>query len=323
MKRLLQRIVAAFDERESPTALVLIRVLLATVMLSDLLWIGYFGVSDWLWAPVSDGGISPAIHQNPPVIYQWFGLDAGTATLIYVVLLVSITMFGLGCFTRTSGLVFVFVYAQSAMANDYGDRGIDRAVRVVMLILSFSAAGAAYSFDAWRKTGSWRGDGKPVPAWPRFMVLGQLVLVYCAAGFSKGGTLWFPWGGYGALYVILQDPIYAKMSFAFLEHPVLYFFTQVGTGITHTWEMGAPVVLLAAYYRRTAERGGFMRRWFERLRVRDVYVFIGVGFHLSLAVTMYLGIFPWAMLAFFPAFFRPEEIERFGARVKARLRRYW
>lgn len=319
---MIRRIIELFDERESPTAIALIRIFIATVVFLDLAWVGIYGISDWLWAPVADGGISPAIHQNPPVIYDWLGLNATTATILYVVLLVTIVMFGAGLFTRAAGLVFVFVYAQTAMANDYGDRGIDRAIRVVILILAFSASHAKWSIDARRKTGKWSGDGRLVTAWPRYMVLGQLVLMYCAAGFSKGGTLWFPWGGYGALYVILQDPVYAVMDFSFLDHPILYFFTQVGTGITHAWEMAAPIVLVAAYFRRTADRGGFWRKWFEKLRVRDVYVLVGAVFHLSLAATMYLGIFPWAMLSFFPAFFRPDEIERFGARATARLRRH-
>lgn len=309
---MIKKIVALFDERESPTSIVAIRILVAAIMLIDLAWVGIFDISGWLWAPVAEGGISPAIHQNPPLIYQWLGQTASTATIIYVVLVVTIAMFGVGLFTRPAGLIFVLVYAQSAMANDYGDRGIDRAIRVVVLVLAFGAAGRSWSLDAKRRTGSWRGDEK-VLAWPRYLVLGQLLLMYCAAGFSKGGTLWFPWGGYGALYVILNDPIYAVFDFSWLAHPVFYFFTQVGTGVTHAWEMSAPLVLVAAYYRRTEARGGRMRRWFAKLRVRDVYVAIGVFFHLSLAITMRLGIFPWMMLAFFPAFFRPEEIERWIA----------
>lgn len=321
MRAIARRWVALFDERESATPIVLIRVILAAVVFWDLLMVRLYDLPVWLWAPVEEGGVSPVMSFNPvPLVYRIFPATAATATGIYVVLLAAILCFGIGLFTRTSGLVFALLYAQTAMINDYGDRGIDRAIRVVILILAFSAAGKAWSVDAKRKTGRFRGDGKAVPAWPRYLILGQLVLIYCAAGFSKGGTRWFPWGEYAALYVILQDPIFAVADFSWMKHPVPYFFTQVGTAITHLWEMGAPIVLVAAHFRRTADRTGRLRRVFNRLPVRDIYVLVGVSFHLLLAVTLRLGIFPFAMLALFPAFYRPEELERFGEAVRAKVR---
>lgn len=311
----MKRIVAFFDEREAPTALVLIRLFLASCLLTDLFWVGIYDLPVWLWAPIPDGGTSPALDYNPPLVYQVFGNDASTAVLIYIGLVLSAFSFGVGFLTRTSALFFALLYAQSAMANDYSDRGIDRMIRIVMLILAFSGCGRAWSIDAKRKFGKWRGDGSEVLAWPRYLILAQLVLMYCAAGFSKGGTLWFPWGGYAALYVILQDPIYAIFDFAWLAHPFWYFLTQLGTAGTHIWEMAAPIVLLAAYYRRTADKGGRVRTLFNRLPVRTTYVLVGVAFHLLLAGTVRIGVFPWAMMSFYPAFYRPDEIERF-------LRRY-
>ena len=77
------------------------------------------------------------------------------------------------------------------------------------------------------------------------------------------------------------------------------------------------MVLLAAYYRRTRERPGWLRRIFVALPVRNLYVALGVAFHLTLALTLRLGIFPFAMLACFPAFFRPEELERGLQRLRA------
>lgn len=312
---MIRKWIELFDERESPAPIVLIRLFVAACLFYDLVMVGILGIPVWLWASIDAGGVAPI--ESPPLLYRWFSSSAGTATAMYVILLASITTFGIGLFTRASAFVFVVFYAQAALVNDYSDRGIDRAVRIVMLILAFSGAGRAWSVDAWRATGSFRGDGQPVPAWPRYLILGQLVLMYCAAGFSKGGTRWLPWGGYTALYVILQDPIFAVTDFSWMRHPVPFFLTRVGTAVTHTWEIGAPIVLLAAYYRRTADRGGWARRVMNRLPVRTIYVAVGVGFHLLLIVTLRLGIFPLAMLAFFPAFFRPEEIE--AAMQKARM----
>jgi hypothetical protein len=188
---------------------------------------------------------------------------------------------------------------------------------MVLLILVLSPCAAIWSLDAKRTTGRFRGDPRPAAAWPRYLIFGQLVLTYFGAGLAKGGTHWHPWGGYNALYLTLRDPILSRVDPSWLDSTLAYLATQLATAVTHLWELGAPLLLLAAFYRRKAERGGqadaprfSLRRIFLRLPVRGPYVAVGVVFHLTLAVTLRLGIFPFAMLACFPAFFRPTEIER-------------
>lgn len=307
---LARRWVELWDEREPPTILATIRLLLALVVLWDLAQIGLHWLPVWLWAPLEAGGMVPLDDAHLPAWYRLLPRAPGSAVALWLGLVLSMLSFGTGCFTRSSALVFALLCTQAALINGGGDRGIDRAIRIVMLIFALAPAGKVWSVDAWRKTGSWRGDRTPQVAWPRYLILGQLVLLYCAAGLSKGGTHWYPWGGYDALFLILQDPIFSAHDFAWLAHPLPYFMTRVATATTHLWEVGAPLVLVAAYYRRTAERPGRLRRLFNRLPIRNVYVLIGVVFHLSLALTMELGIFPFGMLALFPAFFRPEEMLR-------------
>lgn len=311
-----EKIVKLFDEREKPTALALVRIFVALTLVYDLAVVGLLDAPVWLWAPIDQGGTSPTATPEAAWFYKVFPATADSAMGLYVALLVTAVTLGLGFFTRTSALLFVLLSAQSSILNDAGDRGIDRAIRIVILILAFSAAGRAYSVDARIASGSFRGDGALAPAWPRFLVLGQLVIMYTAAGLSKSATLWLPWGGHAALYVILNEPIYATMDFGFLEHPVLYFLTQLGTLSSRAWELISPIVLLAAYYRRTPDGPGRLRAFMNRHPVREIYVAFGVAFHLLLAFTLKLGIFPFAMLAFFPAFFRPDEIERFFVRVR-------
>ena len=311
--------VAFWDEREAPTCLVLVRVLVALVVLVDLAAIALQGAAPWLWAPIEAGGIASWDPAAPPLVYRVLPPSAGSAQLLWGGLVLSALCLGAGCFTRAAALTYVFLSVQATLINGPADRAIDRLIRIIVLILVLSPAGSAWSVDAKRASGSFRGNVTAAPAWARYLILGQLVLTYFGAGLAKSGTHWYPWGGYNALYLTLRDPILSAVATnapRWIDQPIVYFTTRVATAITHLWELGAPLVLLAAYYRRTADRPGRLRRLCNRLPLRNAYVLVGAIFHLSLAAALRLGIFPFAMLACFPAFFQPAEIERGLARVR-------
>jgi hypothetical protein len=312
-----------WDEREPPTCLAVIRIGLALVVLFDLAALAGHGAISWLWAPDEAGGVSSWERGNAPLFYRLLPPTAGSAKLLWAASFVSALGIGAGCFTRASTLAHVWFSAQAALINPGADRAIDRLIRMVLLILVLSPSAAVWSVDAWRATGRFRGDPSPAPAWPRYLIFAQLVITYFGAGLSKGGTHWYPWGGYNALYLTLRDPILSSIEPRWLDGWLGYRLTQVATAVTHLWELGAPLLLLAAFYRRTPDRPGRLRRLFSRLRARETYVAIGVVFHLTLAATMRLGIFPFAMLACFPAFFRPDELERAARWCFARLRAGW
>jgi hypothetical protein len=321
LRSLWQRWVALWDEQEPPTLLALIRIGLALVVLVDLMAIATRGAQTWLWAPAAAGGISDWDPAQPPLFYRLLPETAASAQLLWLGLCASIVCVGVGFCTRAAALLHVWLSVQAVLINGPADRAIDRAIRIVLLILVLSPAGRIWSVDARLATGSFRGAHGPAPAWPRYLILGQLVLIYCGAGLAKGGTHWYPWGGYRALYLTLQDPILAAGDFHWLAQPLPYRLSQLATAVTHLWELAAPLVLCAAYYRRTSERPGWLRRSLNRLPVRNLYVSLGVAFHLSLALTMRLGIFPFAMLACFPAFFQPEELTRVRQWLRGALRR--
>lgn len=299
-----------WDEREPPTCLALIRIMLGLVVAYDLTTLAAHGAIGWLWAPIEAGGVVSWSVADAPLFYRLFPATAGSATLLWAGLLLSAIGVGAGCFTRASALAYVGLSVQAAIINAGADRAIDRLIRMLLLILILSPCAAVWSVDAKRATGSFRGDASPAPAWPRYLIFAQLVITYFGAGLAKGGTHWYPWGGYNALYLTLRDPILSSVSPRWLDSTLSHVMTQFATAVTHLWELGAPLLLLAAYYRRTPERPGGFRRIFLCVPVRELYVAVGVVFHLSLAVTLRLGIFPFAMLACFPAFFRPSELER-------------
>ena len=80
----------------------------------------------------------------------------------------ALTSTGNGYFcTRGAALLHVWLSVQAALINGPADRAIDRALRIVLLILVLSPAARVWSVDARLATGSFRGDRGPAPAWRR------------------------------------------------------------------------------------------------------------------------------------------------------------
>jgi hypothetical protein len=314
--------VAACSAREDPLPLALVRVLLAAVILWDLALVGLYGMPPLIWAPRQAGGVVAleALQGMPSIVHllpadraaEW---GAPLAWALFVGVTALAASFGAGLFTRTSAILFVLLYAQTQMLNDASDRGIDRLIRIVVLVLACSGAGRRLSVDARVRSGTWWGTAGTALAWPRYFLIFELTLVYVAAGMEKFALAWFPWGGSSALFIILQDPLLATSDFAWMAAWWAYPFTQLGTSGTHLWEWTFFAVPLALYFQATRTRPGRLRAAFNAWDVRMIYVIVGAFFHLSLAATLHLGIFPAAMLAMYPIFFHPDEIRAAARRA--------
>ena len=87
------------------------------------------------------------------------------------------------------------------------------------------------------------------------------------------------------------------------------------------FEWLSPFVLLTYHFRATPERTGRVRRFYAKWKPHYYWIGLGVMLHLGIAMTLALGIFPFAMLALYPAFFHPDEWLNFGERTKNRLHR--
>lgn len=311
--------VRLWDRREVPAVLALLRLLIGGLLVWDLGLALWLDLVPTLWAPPEAGGLPSKLLQREviPEVYRWFAPTAATARGLHALVLGAAALFGAGLFTRLSGVVLLLGYAQLALVLPLGDRGIDLMMRNVIAILLFSACGRTLSVDARLRTGSWWGDGALAPAWPRHLIVLQLVVMYWMAGVQKTALAWTPLGGYHALTIILQDPHIARYDFGWLmDWPLL---GSVATATTHLFEWTAPLVLLAYHYRDTAERPGALRAFFNRWRVHQLWVAVGVLLHVGIALTMNLGIFPYAMLALYPAWFHPDELQGAGAWLRARL----
>ena len=303
--------VSLWNRAEVPWALALVRIGVGLCLFADSVRIFQLGLLD-IWASSEVGGLSVVPEGKAPLLWSLLPADAGTAALLWGVMAVSSLCFALGLGTRVSNLVFLLAYAQTNLIASSADRGIDVLMRNVLCILLFSAAGKVLSVDAWRRTGSWLGDGSTAPNWPRYLLVCQLVFMYFLAGVTKASHAWTPAGGYTALYYILLQPNTARFDHHWWAEPLLPFL-QLSAGLTHLWEWLAPTVLLAYFFRDTRDRPGRLRAFFNRVHWLEGWVLFGVSFHVLLVLWLLLGIFPFAMLALYPAFFSADEWARWLA----------
>ncbi|HUJ59266.1 MAG TPA: HTTM domain-containing protein [Kofleriaceae bacterium] len=287
------------DRREPPTALALVRIAVGLVMLGDFLWVWHVGLVDPLWshAPL---GFATSYRS-------WTGLGAHglwlAATLASAAVLV-------GAGTRVACVALLLVSAQLAIVDPNSESAIDAILRVVLAILALSRCNARWSVDAWIARRLGRPMPAEIPAWPRYLLMIQLVWIYFSAGQNKSSAAWGPLGGFTALANALGDPHAARWAPGWLA--VVYPLTRVATALTITFELTAPAYLLYYYYAATAERPGRLRAWCNRLRLRWAWIAIGVMFELGIAVTMRLGSFPFGMLALYPVLLRPRELQRWN-----------
>lgn len=275
---------ALWAHRESPELLGLVRLLLGFVILVDALWLEHLGLVVPIWGEPDEGGLIGTTSWIGAV-----GPEAAHGAFVFFAFTLTI-----GAGSRLSALALLLLWTQLAQAAPFADRAADLLCRNVLAILVFAPAGGWGAVDAWWRTGSLRGDGSGIPSWPRYLVIAQLVLMYTTAGLQKATPTWWPWNGAQALFVILQDPAVTRMDFGFLRTTGLWRVTQLATVATVVWQLGYLLVLVGFALRRT--RYAALGRG-----LHNTWVALGVGFHLALAVTMELGLFPWCMLALYPA----------------------
>lgn len=299
--------VALLDRREDPSMLAIVRIALALVVLYDFLTIWRLD----LIVPL----FTPPPHGFGADFHGWardlFGAGPVRALALWYAAVLALVAIACGAFTRIACVVFVLVSAQLGHIAPTSDRGIDMIVRLAFGILAFSQSHAKWSFDAWARRLLGRPYAAEVPAWPRYLVMLQVLWIYFSSASNKTTFNWGPLGGFTALGNILADPHYSSVDPAWIWMPA----TQIGTLATMVFELGAPLYLALYYFAVTPDRDGRLRAFSNRYRLAWAWLVLGVGMHIGIAVTMRLGMFPWGMLAMYPALVPlPERYRRNGER---------
>jgi hypothetical protein len=296
--------VALWDRREDAGALALVRICVGLVLVYDLTAIWRLDLVDALYLPHPDGYATAADR---------LGLTGPT---LWAITTLAATAIATGTLTRVACVAFVLGSAQLGHLAPDGERGIEMMMRIVVAILALSRSHARWSVDAWVRRRIGRPLAHEVPAWPRYLLLFQLIWIYVSGGLNKGGPPWFPTGGFTALANILADPHVARFDPGWLE--LALPVTRIATALTMLFELGAPVYLVLYHWAATPERGGRLRTFANRFRLRWLWIALGVAFHLGIALGMRLGIFPWGMLALYPVLLRPDEVARLLGRLRRR-----
>lgn len=297
-----------------------VRIGVGLVLAFDFFCVLRLGLANPIWSTVDQGGFGADTLASAPLLFQ-FASPAGATLLAFTLAL----FVAVGLFTRPSAALLLFLSASFASMTPSSDRGIDTALRIALLLLVVSRAGDALSVDSWlgRRLASHTklptlGRFFPPPqnralAWPRRLLVFNLVWIYFTAGLHKTQSAWWPAGDFVALWRVLDDPHFSRVLFP----ASLYFLTQLGTALTMVFEIGAPIFLLA-YLTRGRPQNGPLLRALERIRFVEVWVATGVIFHLGLLFTIRLGIFPLGMLSLYAAFFplSPPPTKRTGDSTK-------
>ena len=309
------RWVALLSRKEPGETLALFRIAIGLCVLyavGTVVWHGLVGV---LWVDAAYGGYRSL--GNP----WWLitALGGATPTVIWSLVAVA-TGAGLaltvGAAPRLAALVAVQAMLALSWVNGHAGGSYDDLMTNALWLLVLADSGATWSVQCRRRHGVWARDAL-VYAWPRYLVIFQLALVYASTGSQKLSVYWTPGGDFSALYYILQQPTWHRIDMSWVAW--VFPLTQLTTASVWFWEIGAPLLLLAYWFRDTRDRPGRLRAAFNRLDFRALYGFFGVAMHLGIFATMEVGPFTWVTLSYYLCLWHPDEWRALLRRRAARL----
>lgn len=306
------RWVAFLSERQEGTSLAAFRVAIGLVGLYTIGSVVIPGLVTDLWLPAEYGGYRASM--SPGFLMEWLGVTPLTVWGMVIGGLVGSVALTLGI----GGRFTTFFTLQTVMAatdiNSHTGGSYDELLSCGLWLLFLADSTRTLSLDCRLRTGKWTDD-TPVLAFPRYLMIFQIVLTYWSTGAQKVSAYWTPAGDFSALYYILQQPTWQRWDMSWVAY--VFPLTQLATVTTWLFEwLGAPLLLLAFWYRRTRERPGRLRGWMNRLRYRDLFVLMGLMLHIGVFILMEVGPFSWITLTFYTAMFHPDEYAALFRRVR-------
>ncbi|MGB5810357.1 MAG: HTTM domain-containing protein [Polyangiales bacterium] len=307
--------VTLFDRKESATTWALYRIAVAACVLLSLGLIRGAGMLDILWVSKPYGGYL-TLGEVPML---WFHLGPATVTTVHAlwaVAIVGAVALLLGVGGRVTAFCTLQAYLALTRLNHDTIGGHDCLISNALWLLVLCDGSKTLSLGCWWRTRRFTSNAR-ISAWPRYMAVFQLVVVYTWTGLQKVSPTWFAVGDFSALYYVFQDPTWRRYNLSWTAF--VYPLTQLGTIVTWFFEAGAWLLLPFFYYRYTRDRGGRLRALFNRWDIRKPFTDIGVALHLGIAILLDVGAFSWITLSYYFCLWGPEEIERLYASLTRRV----
>ena len=283
MNTIWQRWLEFLAIRENAEPLAICRITCGLGLIASVLFVLPSGVINVLWTETGYRG----------------GWNVGLVWTMAIVALVSGSFLVLGLFSRIAAIVSLLVFNTLTHLNFHDGSAYDSLLTNQLFLLIWSSSGATFSLDCRRKNGFWASEAR-IPAWPRYIMIFQLVLCYWSTGIQKISGHWLPGGDLSAVFYVLQDPFWQRWD---LTPGLVHFFplTQVATAFSWWFEVLSPLLLVAFYFRATKSRSGRIRYFFNRIDFRLWFAILGILFHLGIHLFMRVGPFSWIILSYYPA----------------------
>ena len=242
-------------------------------------------------------GIQPEASSRPfgLSIFALNGSD-GFVIAAFVVLIVAALCVTVGFQTRiATGIAFVIVLSLTRR-NQYWVQGGDVLLRIMLLFLFFSPAGAALSLDRWRRARESFWSFPSRAPWALRLLQLQLCAVYLFAVWSKVQGERGNNGTAIAIIWLAEDVTRFQLPHVIGDNLLISNLATYGTLVVET----AMAILI----------------WNRRLR--PWVMLAGFLLHLFIEVTFALGFFPIATLVLYIAFVPPETMDAWLGRVRER-----
>lgn len=308
--------VELFSRRESGTTLACFRIALGLVTLYSLLSIAAAGLLDVLWVDRFYGG-----YRNLPsggwLIDMLGGTTSAVVHGVHAVALGATVLVTIGIGGRPVTFIALQSYLALISINADTVGGYDIMITNALWLLVLGEPMATLSLRCRRKTGAWTSDTQ-IAAWPRYLLVFQLIVVYTATGLYKLSPEWTPGGSFPALFQVYQDPTWRRFNMDFTAW--IFPLTQIATAITWFFETGAWTMLLVFYFRYTKDRDGRLRALLNRFDLRIPFTALGLCLHMGILFTLNVGPFSWVSMSYYLCMWHPDELQHAAAVLYRRIR---
>jgi hypothetical protein len=309
MKRLWSAWVALTSAREVGASLALFRIAVSAVVIYALCSMIAADLVDVMWVDAKHGGLQQ-LGQHHWLIALLGGQSPRVAWTLVSAGLVLATCMLVGFGGRITALITGQVYFALTSGHPALTGGYDMLITNALWLMVLGDSTATWSLDCRVRGGTWRSQ-RLIAAWPRYLVILQLVVVYTTTGLKKVSPVWTPGGDHSALYWVFQEPTWRRFDMTWTASA--FWLTQIGSAVTWWWEVLTPLLLLWYWARHTTPAdgaGGRLRAVLQRFDLRKAWAAIGIGMHLGIFVLLNVGPFSPISLAYYLCLIPPEKLAR-------------